>query len=113
MWKGLPSSLPVPVIMENPAQTPEGPRLSGSGSLMSPLVKLLCSPSPPPPASLPAPLFLCSLNQDSWGRTCSVAPPGPQENVPRPEPQRAKFNMTCREARPWGTEGEAPEKDSS
>ena len=53
MWKDLPSSLPVPVIMENPAQTPEGPCLSGSGSLISPLVKLLCSPSLPP-SCLPA-----------------------------------------------------------
>ena len=63
-----------------------------------------------------APLFLCSLNQDSWERerTCScAAPPGPQENVPHQEPQRAKFNMRCREAGPCGTEGEAPKKDPS
>lgn len=31
MWKDLPGSLPVPVIMEDPAQTPQGPPFLGPG----------------------------------------------------------------------------------
>lgn len=56
MWKDLPGSLPVPVIMEDPAQTPQGPPISGSRSLIS--LPLSSFSAPPPhlsPASLPGP----------------------------------------------------------
>ena len=56
MWKDLPGSLLVPVIMEDPAQTPQGPLLSGSRSLISlPLSSFSAPPPHLPPASLPGP----------------------------------------------------------